>query len=156
MTLKPQKLAKTPLCLVDEVFVQFLMHYGRSAQALRSREVQHIVRLHAQLAKVNISWLESLHAALRRRLTARSCQTHGVDFMDASAEFVIDRFRRQPIVSLMRQDCEADVAKGAGEEDSEVEERSDRRCAGPWRLQNGDAVKSTIPDVSIRHLKCAS
>ena len=129
-----EKLAKTPLCLVDEVFVQSLMHYGRSAQALRSREVQHIVRLHAQLAKVNISWLESLHAALRRRLTARSCQTRGVDFMDASAEFVIDRFRLQPIVRLMRQDCEARVAKGAGEEDSEVEERSDRRCAGPWRL----------------------
>ena len=55
-----EKLAKTPLCLVDEVFVQFLMVYGRSAQALRSREVQHIVRLHAQLAKVNIAWLESL------------------------------------------------------------------------------------------------
>ena len=35
----------------------------------------------------------------------------------------------------MRQDCSA--AKGAGEvgqEGSEVEERSDRRCAGPWRL----------------------
>ena len=102
-----EKLAKTPLCPVDEVFDQSLMHYGRSAQALRSREVQHIVRLHAQLAKVNISWLESLHAALRRRLTARSCQTRGVDFMDASAEFVIDRFRLQPIVRLMRQDCEA-------------------------------------------------
>ena len=49
--------------------------------------------LRARLHKSNIVKVESLRASMRRRIQARSIQTHGQDFADLCGEWLCDRIR---------------------------------------------------------------
>jgi hypothetical protein len=82
-----------PECLLCEWSRGILLQHRHEATLLRGRVCQAKLRLHAKLARMNISRLESLHASLRRQLWTKGVQTHAADFAESAAEFTIDRSR---------------------------------------------------------------
>ena len=100
----------------------------------------------------DIKFIESMHATIRRRLRARGTQTHGVDFNQLNAEWLLDRARQRNVRQGWRQiqhkscdfsdyDCD-DVSTtigpesgGDGDEDEEDDAFSSRSSGGggTWR-----------------------
>jgi hypothetical protein len=61
------------------------------------------MRLRAMLWKANILRVETLHAALRRRIYMKSVQTHGQSYEELCAEWCIDRARLRNLSTFLRE-----------------------------------------------------
>jgi len=83
------KLAAWPKCRLDAWPSKFLDKFP----TLQERDVLPALGLIATLLPVDISHVESLHASLRRMLTARSVQTHRLGLSELSAMWVCQQFR---------------------------------------------------------------
>ena len=89
------KLLRVPECLLDPWSAKFLAMHRDSPQGLRGEVPQATAELVAELADMNIGRIEATHASIRRRLYARSVQTHIEPLEEVSAEFVCDRMRKR-------------------------------------------------------------
>ena len=125
--------AKKP-CLLDGWTAELMRLYGAKPDGLKSAEAKATMQLVASLAKLDIAGIESKHASIRRRLFGRGVQTHAEPFEEVSAEFVLDRVRKQgqgwssmPFDKAPRGESQMEPASG--------EQPNKRgRSGGAWRL----------------------
>jgi hypothetical protein len=96
--------------------------------------------LYSRMAKTDTGAIESLHAALRRRLKMLGVQTHGVLFDEASAGFVVERAGARhhrwdhllpPQQSSSIFDSHNDRVDGV-EDIPHADTHDDGRVGGPW------------------------
>lgn len=89
------EVAATPTCMQDAWSANFLAEHGKDLLSAKSLAI--LTTLAYPTAK-DISQLESKHASIRRWLLLRSHQTHTMDFKDLSAEWVLQRTRKCPLI----------------------------------------------------------
>ena len=94
-----------------------------------------MLALVAAMSKVDISKIESRHAAVRRRLMARGVQTHGMNIAGLSSEWVLDTTRKEGRqwgkapheVSRREKAAAAPASRDDGKRPTQT------RPGGPWR-----------------------
>ena len=86
-----------PPCCLDAWSNSFIQRHVGSAGGLSNPSALEELRLHARLAKLDISDIEARHASLRRRLVSRSVQTHPESLEEVSAETMLQRLRKSGV-----------------------------------------------------------
>jgi hypothetical protein len=85
----------------------------------------------------SIEVLESLHASIRRRIKSRGVQTHGVNFDDLNADWVIGLMRRRDSRLAMSVAEVVGTLEAAVADDSDPEEEAEEEAAKSGRGGGG-------------------
>lgn len=117
-----------PSCCHDPWTAGFVARHGLAGAAQPSAEALAELRLVACLTQVDISGIEATHASVRRRLMSR-VQSRPLSLKELSAEFLLDRTRRQGVPWA------APETAGASALVAPAPARSVKASskAGPWR-----------------------
>lgn len=156
-----QEFSTWPACMQDQWVRAFVKKYPTMCEP----EVLPTLHMLAELLPVGISHIESLHASIRRVLTAKSVQTHRMRLHELSAHWICHQFR-----SWQRQST-PQAAKGPrtrtshggrpGDSGVKAKWRSkahgERGAGGPWRAwmraraSRRPFGEADIPDLSKQY-----
>lgn len=128
------KVANRRRCLLPPWVVDLVLPYLAVEDRLWSREPQFRVRVIARVWVVSIVKIESLHSCLRRRIKMRSVQTHGQDWFELVAEWVLDRARLKQANTIQRQSgCSVSGTSATGKESNDRDDQDDApRAPNQW------------------------
>ena len=134
---------------------ELVTKYEDRPARLRDEEAMAVWRTAARLLKTQILRLERLHSTVRRLIFMLSVQTHGVDFDELSALFVLQRHRERakrfdPVLNV-RLEAEAKEEGGMdcpqGSEDRKPKKaKVDGRCADNWKTYCHDSHMKALTD----------
>ena len=128
-----------PTCLRCNFGHGLIHSFRHDPLGIRHPLAQARLRHKARLARVTTDRIEALHASFRRRTRIRSTQTHSQALNEASAEFTLDRGRKQPITELLalrradRRGHGGTAPAGVDHPSVDAVDAVDNRVAGPWR-----------------------
>ena len=134
---------------------ELVTKYEDRPARLRDEEAMAVWRTAARLLKTQILRLERLHSTVRRLIFMLSVQTHGVDFDELSALFVLQRHRERakrfdPVLNV-RVEAEAKENAGMdcpqGSDDVKPKKaKVDGRCADNWKTYCHDSHMKALCD----------